>query len=137
MHTLPIESRDDSGTEQISHVTIFFSKNDDLKKVYNNLESVLFLDKKLGKELAKALLEPEEGSIRASIWNLRLFRAYRTMSQSFHESLEFINDYLRSESDEQSYLLKLNDAKCYSLFDLLDVLSLKSMISYRLVKSLI
>ena len=123
MHTIP--------TKNGKYLTIFFNRNDDLKKNYDTLNCLIFLGKKLPKELC--LLEKSlkySLSDSNSIWNLRIFRSYDTMTESFFYSLKFIDDYLNERNMDQSILV--DNVESYSLFDILKIQDYEKMILYRI-----
>ena len=117
MHTLTIKEDNKS-----KYVTIFFNKDDDLKKAYNDLSQLVFLGHKLPEKLLAELKLTYETK---SIWNLKVFKSADTMSQSFIKSYEFIHDYLNLTailSDKDTF---------YSLFDLLKLQNYDQMLSLR------
>lgn len=125
MHTLAIKQENSS-----KYVTIFFHKEDDLKKAYNNSTDIVFLGQKLPARLAASIQLTNPAK---SIWNLKLFKAANTMSESFLKSYEFIHDYLNhNKSLENSG----NDT-FYSLFDFLKLQDYQKMLDFRAEHSLI
>ena len=66
MHTIPI-----SVNNQIKYTTIFFNRNDDLKKNYSSINDIKLLGECLPKELSGLKLE---NSSNNSIWTLRIFK---------------------------------------------------------------
>lgn len=78
MHTLTIKEDNKS-----KYVTIFFNKDDDLKKAYNDLSQLVFLGQKLPEKLLASLKLTNETK---SIWNLKVFKSTDSMSQSFIKS---------------------------------------------------
>jgi hypothetical protein len=123
MHTIPIKNG--------KYLTIFFNRNDDLKKNYNTLSCLIFLGKKLPKELC--MLEKNlkySLSDSNSIWNLRIFRSYDTMTESFFYALKFIDDYLNERNVDQNILVE--NVETYSLFDILKIQDYEKMILYRI-----
>lgn len=121
MHTLAISDI----SNQSKFVTIFYNRNDDLKKCYNEQAQVVFLGKPMLKQLADKIKLTNNSN---TIWNLKLFKAFNTMSESFVKSLEFINAYLNNMDDcfFDSYL-----DTCYSLFDLLKLQNYTNMLNFR------
>ena len=124
MHTIPIKNG--------KYLTIFFNRNDDLKKNYEKLSSLVFLGKKLPDDLC--LMESNlkySSSDSNSIWNLRIFRSHDTMTESFYYSLQFVNSYLNSNLNQNFFK---ENFETYSLFDILKIQDYEKMISFRLGK---
>ena len=111
--------------DEFKYSTVFFDRRDDLKKVYGDLRELKFLGKNLPQKLVE-YLESSETKMNNTIWELRLFRAYDTMSESFEKSLDFVNRYLNNENVDFELSLGL-----YSLFDLLNNRCYERMISFR------
>ena len=125
LHTVAI--RDEQGSQ---YVTVFFGKDDDLKKCYANASSVRFLgtaataDESDAKVQRDVQLTSDERGF--SIWNMRLFRARTTMSESLLVALDACNRYVDSgELDTSDY------ANMYSLFDVLRLQDFEKMIEFR------
>ena len=127
MHTISIQGG--------KYLTIFFNRNDDLKKSYDKLSTMVFLGKTLPSELCacekllkRSINEPN------SIWNLRIFRSYDTMTESFYFALKFLNEYLSSglRHDEFS-----DDSNIFSLFDILKMQDYERMINFRIENDLL
>lgn len=119
LHTIAIVDPQSNATK---YVTIFIDQRDDLKKMYDNLASVRFLNLNLRSELVAKL-----GECKPTIWQLKLFTAFDTMSESFVRSVTFLNDYLQTEN---SLEFDQNERR-YCLFDLLNYQNFEKMISYR------
>jgi len=123
LHTIPVKI----GNE-LRYATIFFDRRDDLKKVYSDLSEVRFLGKQFGQNLLNMI---RHGATQSnSIWGLKIFRAYDSMSESFRQSIEFVQSYLQ-ESNLEEYF-KDSPNLFYSLFDLLEYRCYEAMISFRL-----
>lgn len=118
---------------ELKYITIFFDRRDDLKKIYSSLDEVKFLGKSFPKKLAQ--LVEQNGSQSNSIWNLKLFRAYESMNNSFRRSIEFIREYLIEQFDNA--FEDFSTATFYSLFDLLKYRCYENMISFRTDNKLI
>lgn len=129
LHTIPIKPLTDQ--DKVEYVTIFFDRRDDLKKVYERLERVIFLGREVRPSLGKAL---ETREVKSNcLWDLRVFRAYDSMSESFRRSLSFLNRYLNEDEHfENENENEDENKKAYSLFDLLKYRSYSDMISFRL-----
>lgn len=126
-HTIPI-----SFENKAKYITIFFSRTDDLKKAYAKISQVKFL----GKEIPKFLEDSLKSCKEFSIWNLRVFKSYETMSESFVKSLEFVESFLKTNQHE--LLIYFNqDLVFYSLFDLLKNSNYGKMIQFRVENGLI
>ena len=69
-----------------------------------------------------------------SIWNLKIFKSFDTMTESFVYSLKFLNDYLNMIVNEESVL---DSSNMYSLFDVLKINDYEKMISYRIEHGLL
>lgn len=118
MHTISIKV--DNG---LRYVTIFFDKDDNVKKVYKDLKSLIFLGKHLPDDLIKAMENPKKNSV----WGLKIFNAEKTMSESFVTSLRFIKAYLNGDLNDM-----LNEKLVsYSMFDLLEMNDCEDMIEFR------
>jgi len=120
MHTISIKLND----QLEEYVTIFFNKNDDLKKNYNNLNEIIFMNKILPERLAGCLKLTNESN---TIWNLKIFQSANTMSESFVKSLNFINKYNNELWNDDL----MPELKLFSLFDLLKLQNYENMISFR------
>lgn len=135
MHTIPINcltQLQDSLNYSTKYVTIFFNRKDDLKKVYNCAGSVKFM----GEELIESLVCHLSGDCN-TIWNLKVFKAYDSMSESFVGSIDFVNAYkCRDEQKIHGYFTE-ESSNFYSLFDLLKNQNFVQMISFRLENKLI
>lgn len=125
-HTVPIKSAD-----SLEYVTLFFDRRDDLKKVYANLRQLRFLGREVNEKLADLVVANKHRS--NCVWDLRIFRAYESMSESFRRSLEFVENYFNGRNLENE---NSQQGKYFSLFDLLEFRSYDAMISFRMNKSL-
>lgn len=119
LHTIPVVIN-----EHLQFVTLFFDRRDDLKKVYAELGQVKFLGREIKESLASILKAKSNRS--NCIWDLKLFRAFKSMSESFGKSLEFVNRCLSDNFEDYE-----SQTEFYSLFDLLKYRSYDAMISYR------
>ena len=127
MHTIPIKS----GVSSAKYLTIFFDRNDDLKKNYELFSSMIFLGKLLPDEVTESESQLKHAVTDAnSIWNLRIFKACNTMSESFVWALKFVNGYLSSRLDTEVFTESVSNM--YSLFDVLKVNDYERMISFRI-----
>ena len=130
MHTIPVKN----DKQNVKYVTIFFNRNDDLKKEYKNIESIVFLGQTIPNKFCQTVKFTNQNAF--SIWNLKIFKTFETMTNSFVGSLKFINDYL-SLNENQKSLPDLNnnasvdDDELYSLFDILRLNQYEFMLSYR------
>ncbi len=135
MHTVPINNENTT-----KYITIFFNRNDDLKKDYESIESIIFL----GQTIPNQFLEPIRFTNQNafSIWNMKIFKAFNKTTDSFVNSLKFINNYL-SLKNENKMIADLttywseDDDKLYSLFDMLRLNQYETMLSYRLNNEMI
>lgn len=134
MHTMPIKA---AVGGEFAYVTVFFDRRDDLKKAYSSLDKCHFLGKCIPNKLVRVLQDrigPGASSNNCSIWSLKIFYAFSTMSESFRRSLEFVHRYLnKDEVDFESDRL----TESFSLFDLLKCACFEKMLSYRLENQLI
>lgn len=128
MHTIFVN---EFGTTK--YVTVFFAKNDDLKKQYESFDKIIFLGKQLSRisNISQFLFDN-----KYSIWNLKVFKSEVTMSKSFMNAVKFINSYLNNVETNSLFDEMLNEKltnyrKFYSLFDLLSCCDYEKMISYR------
>ena len=124
MHTIPIRVN-----SEIRYATIFFNRNDDLKKSYNSISDIKLLGMSLPNELCGLKLTHLNNN---SIWSLKVFKYYETMSESFVNSLGFVNGYLKGNKLSSE---SLNEA--VSLFDILKLQSFEHIISFRLDNGLL
>ncbi|RNA27296.1 fucose-1-phosphate guanylyltransferase [Brachionus plicatilis] len=124
LHTVPII---DGVSDKRKFVTIFFKRNDDLKKTYASFESLKILGKNLGKIASHVLCSGEY-----SIWNFKFFKSFDTMSDSFLHSCNFINDYLDSNFENIHIYFQDDKKKFISLFDLLEQNDFEYMLQFRL-----
>jgi hypothetical protein len=139
MHTIPVRTRAETTSGiTIKYVTIFFDRNDDLKKEYSSLRVLKFLNASDGFLDGLSLVELTNPSSR-SIWNVKLFRAYETMSESFVKSLEFATRFNSTQdADRQTYFLEYfrkeerAEIELFSLFDILKVNFFEKMIDFRI-----
>lgn len=130
MHTVAIRAagRDDN---QVSYVTIFFQRDDDLKKGYESLSDLNWLGKTLSQTMANQLTSSPELAPACSVWSLRVFRAASTMSESFVSALRFCHSYLQEKEAEKEDSSLDVSGQLYSLFDILRLQSFESMIQFR------
>ncbi|CAF0705956.1 unnamed protein product [Brachionus calyciflorus] len=133
IHTIPVNLKKPNGDFEIKYVTIFFNRNDDLKKNYKDLSKMFFLENQLGDNLS-AIVSCLNGN---SIWNLKIFRACDTMSTSFLCSYNFIENFIKFKLDAIIEFLTTDKEDLFSLFDLLEHNSYEKMIEYRLEYGLI
>lgn len=123
-HTVPII---EIATGKRKFVTIFFKRTDDLKKLYPSLKLMKILGIRL--DNIACLLTCLDNF---SIWNLKFFKAYDTMSDSFFHSCKFVNDYLDQNNKEISQYFEQKMEIFYSLFDLLKINDYEYMLQNRL-----
>jgi len=118
-HTMCIKIGD-----KTKFVTVFFGRNDDLKKLYESVADIEFLGRRM---LEGVLVIPEINSV----WGLRIFQASDTMSESFVRAIQFVEEYL--SGDVKGLCKKIiNEQKdVYCFFDLLDLQSHEEMIKFR------
>jgi hypothetical protein len=120
MNTVPVNI-----DSMVKYVTVFFNKNDDLKKTYDSLGELQFLGKKLPTKVVQML----NGHLESNcVWNLKIFKSYESMSESFLKSLEFVNGYL-NENVEGYFETDFDHL--LSLFNLLRYQNFEKIISYR------
>jgi fucose-1-phosphate guanylyltransferase len=134
LHTIPIKLN-----ESNKYVTVFFGRKDDLKKEYINLESVKFLNKVNHSEFFLSRVKLTNQNVN-SIWNMKIFRAYETMTDSFLNSVKLLNFILENSSNNffEEYFNSIDDsAEIFSLFDLLLSSNFEKMLSYRIENSLL
>lgn len=122
MHTVSII---DSDSGRNKYVTIFFGRNDELKKTYSCVEEIVFLGKVLSGELIGSMLKPE----RNSIWDMQVFQGADTMSESFELAQTFVEHYLNDGSVDMR--AENSNTRVYCLFDLLRVQNYADMIKFR------
>ncbi len=139
MHTIPVRN----SKNENKFVTIFFDRHDDLKKEYETVRLVKFLSVSDGFLDEVGLVELTNLNSN-SIWNIKVFKAYDTMSESFARSLEFLIHFKSSNNQERKiflseYFRRLSELKneFYSLFDILKVNNFEKMIEFRINHSLI
>ena len=120
MHTISIKIEN-----RLKFVTIFYGKNDDLKKMYKSLSELILL----GTELNKGLTHLVKLDVPTSItfWNLRIFKAFHSMTESFVYSSKFVQKYFEINSKFEEF----KSEEFYSLFDLLRLQNYDEMISHR------
>lgn len=117
MHTIAITENC-----QRKFVTIYFNRNDDLKKYYLELKEVKFLGKKLNdSKFIDQIIE--SNSRRFSIWDLKLFSSEVNMSLSFVKAVEAIHTILNDLPD-----IKIRNT--YSLFELLEICDFEGMMHF-------
>lgn len=126
MHTVAVKE----AAGELSFVTVFFQRGDDLKKNYRSARDLKWLGTTLPPALADRLaFTPGSG---CSIWSLKVFRAKPTMTESFVSALRFCHSYLEDRMDEVAKDLdKDEDGQLCSLFDILRLHSFESMIQFR------
>jgi fucose-1-phosphate guanylyltransferase len=126
LHTIPIKcaSQTEKTTFITKYVTVFFNRNDDLKKKYKSAQAVVFMGRQIHEAIASTIGKTFENE--NSIWSLKLFAAHETMSESFLKALDLI-DYFLSDLPRQV----VNSTELYSLFDLLYLNDYERMISFR------
>lgn len=127
-HTVPII---EIASGKRKFVTIFFKRTDDLKKIYPNLKLIEILGFKLG-EIASLIVCLDN----FSVWNLKFFKAYDTMSDSFFHSCKFVNDYLDQNTKKIFQYFENDREGFYSLFDLLKINDFEYMLQFRLQNGL-
>ena len=144
LHTIPIRI-----DEQIKHVTVFFSKSDNLKAVYPSLDKINFLNRAIFvdykndnyehfEKILISMSKPGDPN-KFAFWNLRLFKVEDTMSKSFVNAVKFINLYSQCKTLAQALEFfqqvlnekLVNNCQFLSLFDLLYYCDNESMILYR------
>lgn len=149
LHTVPIHPK---GADDIEYVTIFFSLNDNLKKTISqkDLESLPFLQSNIGNYLKNQSLSAKDimphdmvqtaqlsnevtntngeskMTGRISLWRLKLFRAYSSMTTSLEEALICLSQE-RSIGGKKQKLL----AKLHSLEDIVKFKDVETMLCYR------
>ena len=132
MHTVPVYVED---TLAIKFVCIFFDRFDDLKKQYNQLDTLRFLGKtNCSRLLAQIGVEPGES---VSVWNIRVFQACDTMSEAFLSALEFVHKFRQDEEENEYFFSRKVSTVRLSLFDILRVNSFEHILAYRIENSLI
>ena len=145
LHTIPVFEN-----ENIKYVTVFYSKNDNLKATYPSFDTIkllnrmVFVDKKMVscEKFERLISQPQSSdeSNKYTFWNLRIFKVEDTMSKSFINAVNLINLYTKSQTYDDALKVFeeiLNDKivkKCvfYSLFDLLSNCDYETMILHRI-----
>jgi hypothetical protein len=126
LHTISIKCTDQTSVRTFitKYVTVFFDRNDDLKKKYESVQSVVFLGRPIGTGVASTIRKTYENE--NSIWSLKLFAACETMSESFLKALDLIECFLSGLPSQE-----LDSTERYSLFDLLYSHDYERTISFR------
>jgi hypothetical protein len=127
IHTIPVRSK----TDRIAFVTIFFNRNDDLKKNYEKICDLKFLGTLMPVSLAESVKSSRKD--QNSIWSVRLFETRNTMSESFVQAVEFINKYLSTDAigGLSSVELKKSEGEALSLFEILQRANYDRMLAFR------
>jgi len=110
---------------RVMFVTVFFGRNDDLKKVYGSVGEIEFL----GSRVLERVVQRRPGV--CSVWGLRLFKACETMSRAFVEAAEFVREYLSGDVKGICERVANEETGVYCLFDLLEVQSHEEMVRFR------
>lgn len=135
LHTVPIRTDPDS----IKYITVTFHRLDDLKKEYPSLSKVKYFTSECFSEQDSSSICLTHSNKGYSIWNLKLFKAYDSMSESFLQSVHLATLILSSETARNELLTQYfkSDVQFYSMFDMLALNEYQDMLSYRIKRNLV
>ena len=126
LHTVPIKENEG----KVRYITIVYSCQENIKKKYGKekVADVNFMGKPLGK-LTKCIgIDFERLSFKSdtiSLWHMKVFPSFDSMSESFVEALSFV----RSLNSETHY--DLPGKALYSMADVMELKDVEEMLVYR------